>query len=273
MLAQLNALSAENLRLQQQAEVHLATINSRYKAPKIPAPDKYSGPPNDARAFVAKLQSYLKYCLNDEERIEHAVNLLSGNAYKWHTVHGRTVTDWNDWCAALKSYGTDPRKHENAVSKLRGCRQNSRKVQRYISDFTTICLDLDLGRGWTELSLMDLFLEGLDNQVRSHVEARGKPATLLAAQEAANIASGESFTAYVPNNNNNNNKAGPSNQNFKQVRFQKQGATPMDIGSVNVQSDKKTWPPPHAPAKPCPICGKGGHWSVQCPTVKSAQSN
>lgn len=272
MLTRLNELVAENQMLKQQADAQQASMNSRHKAPKIPVPDKYSGPPHDATAFVDKLQPYVKYCPDDAERIEHGKNLLTGNAYKWHLVHGRTVTDFKAWCTALKAYGTNPRQHENAVSKLRGCRQNNRKVQRYISDFITICLDLSAERGWTELSLLDLFLEGLDNQVRSHVEARGRPDTLLAAHEAATIASGESFTAHVPNNANNTNKAGPSNQNFKQVRFQKQVATPMDIGNVSVKSDK-IWPPPHAPAKPCPICGKGGHWSVQCPTVKSAQTN
>ncbi len=126
-------LSAENQTLKQKVAAQ-ATTNSRHKAPKIPAPDKYSGPPNDATAFVEKLQPYLKYCEDDEERIEHGKNLLSGNAYKWHTVHGRRCPDFETWCTSLKTFGTNPRQHENAVSKLRGCTQNGRKVQCYICD-------------------------------------------------------------------------------------------------------------------------------------------
>jgi hypothetical protein len=221
---------------------------------------------------VDKLQPYLRHCADDTDRIEHAVGLLSGNAYKWHTVHGRTIVGFQPWCKALLEYGTDPRKHENAVAKLRVCKQNSRKVQRYNSEFTTICLDLDAARGWTEGSLLDLYLEGLDSQVRSHVEARGKPANLADAQIAANIAAGESFTAH------GNSKPGSIPQHHKQARFQQQhqqqqqGPKPMEIGNVKLQ-EKKTWPPPHPPTKPCPICGKGLHWGVQCPTVKAAQSN
>jgi hypothetical protein len=261
-------------------QVHVANLQNApapapapvfsHKAPKIPVPEKYSGPPKgDASAFVAQLKPYVLHCYNDEERIQHASLLLTGNAYKWHAAHAGNWSTFDAYCTALLAYGSDPRKHQRAVSKLRACKQTGRKVLQYNTDFTAICLDLDAGRGWDEETLLDLYLDGLDGQVRSHVEARDRPEDLLCAQKAAHIAAGESFTPATPFTKPHHGKAYPKAQYVP-----KNVPQPMEIGSMQ-QGGKKApaWPPAHPPSKPCTVCGKGLHWAVNCPVVKAATSN
>ena len=247
----------------------IATVAPSYpKAPKIPVPDKYSGPgKGNVAAFVAQLKLYLFNCGSDRERIEHTSLLLVGNAYKWHTAHASSCANFDDYCTALLAYGSDPRKHERAVSKLRLCKQTGRKVLQYNSDFTAISLDLEPGR-WPEEVLLDVYLDGLDSQVRAHVEAHGRPTTLQAAQKAANIAAGENFTQSAPSAK----KPFPKTPYVaKNVRFQE--PQPMEIGTLKGGKKATSWPPPHPPNKPCTVCGKGLHWSVECPVVKAASSN
>lgn len=241
---------------------------SNPKAPKIPVPDKYSGPgKGNVSAFVAQLLLYLHNCASDQERIQHASLLLTGNAYKWHTAHAASYATWDAYCKALLAYGTDPRKHQRAVSKLRACKQAGRKVLQYNSDFTAISLDLEHGR-WSEEVLLDVYLDGLDSQVRSHVEAHGRPANLQAAQEAAHIAAGENFTPAAPAAK----KQFPKTPFVaKNVRFQE--PQPMEIGTLKGTKKATSWPPPHPPNKPCTVCGQGLHWAVNCPVVKAASSN
>jgi hypothetical protein len=118
------------------------------KAPRIPAPDKYAGPPKgDVAVFIAQLILYVAGCFNDAERIAHASSLLIGSAYKWHAAHGRNYVKFIEYCAALKAFGTEPRKYERAVSKLRRCMQNGRKILQYDTEFTATVLDLE---GWSE---------------------------------------------------------------------------------------------------------------------------
>ena len=238
------------------------------KAPKIPVPDKYSGPPKgNVSAFVKQLKLYLTNCASDEDRIEHASLLLTGNAYKWHTAHASSYVTFEDYCKALLAYGSDPRKHQRAVSKLRLCKQAGKKVLQYNSDFTTISLDLEPAR-WSEGVLLDVYLDGLDSQVRSHVEAHGRPADLLTAQQAAHIAAGENFTPAAPAAK----KQFPKTPYVaKNVRFQE--PQPMEIGTLKGSKKTTSWPPPHPPNKPCTVCGKGLHWAVECPVVKAASTN
>jgi hypothetical protein len=262
----LNQLQAQYNALQ--AASSAPAPSSGQKAPKIPAPDKYSGPPKgDVSAFVAQLKHYVLNCANDDERKKHASLLLTGNAYKWHTAHSGSYSTFDAYCEALLAYGTDPRKHQRAVSKLRLCKQAGRKVLQYNSDFTAISLDLESGR-WPEEVLLDVYLDGLDSQVRSHVEAHGRPANLQAAQQAAHIAAGESFTPSAPSAK----KLFPKTPYVaKNVRFQE--PQPMEIGTLKGGKKATSWPPPHPPNKPCTVCGKGLHWAVECPVVKAASTN
>jgi hypothetical protein len=246
------------------------------KAPRAPTPDKYNGPPKgDVAVFIMQLILYVAGCGNDAERIIHASSLLTGSAFKWHVAHGRNYKKFDDYCEALQVFGTDPRKYERAVSKLRRCLQNGRKILQYNNDFTATVLDL---AGWPENVLLDFYLDGLDSQVRSHVEARGKPTGVIDAQRAAGVASCEGFTAPTPITNKQYNNQKPQQQlqqAQRRVRFQE--PQPMEIGSMQraQQATKKpsVWPPPHPPSTPCTVCGKGLHWSVNCPVVKAASSN
>ena len=254
--------------LELQARPVATSTASNRKAPKIPVPDKYGGPPKgNVSAFVTQLQLYLANCASDEERIEHTSLLLVGNAYKWHTAHASSYATFKAYCTALLAYGSDPRKHQRAVSKLRLCKQAGRKVLQYNSDFTAISLDLEPGR-WSEEVLLDVYLDGLDSQVRSHVEAQGRPADLLGAQQAAHIAAGENFTLSTPSAKKQFSK---TPYVAKNVRFQE--PQPMEIGTLKGGKKTTSWPPPHPPNKPCTVCGKGLHWAVECPVVKAASSN
>jgi hypothetical protein len=236
------------------------------KAPRVPAPDKYHGPPKgDVAAFLMQLNLYVAGCANDAERIAHTGSLLTGSAVKWHMAHGCHYTKFADYCAALSTFGTDPRKYERAVSKLRRCLQNGRKILHYDNEFTATALELE---GWPEQVLLDLYLDGLDSQVRAHVEARGKPTGVIDAQRAAVIAAGEAFAVPTPTAKKQFSK---TPYVAKNVRFQE--PQPMEIGTLKGGKKATSWPPPHPPNKPCTVCGKGLHWAIQCPVVKAASSN
>lgn len=278
---QLEALLAENAALKAQAAAAQPRIHRAGKPPKVPDPTPFNGNANDITRFVEHVSYWTLYCATDEERILLTGTRLTGPANAWHSQYsgGKTYSEYID---ALAAYFQDPRRHERAVKELRKLTQDKR-VAEYNRSFTQTVLRLEPERQWPEYVLIDLYLDGLSHPVRSHVEARERPATLESAQRAAIVAAGEEPAGASSKTRSYHQQ--PSHKPQHQQRPQRHnGPTPMEIGAVQQGGsrsgpqpqrlqDPKLWPPPHKPANPCPICNKLGHWKVNCPLAATAASN
>jgi hypothetical protein len=282
-------LEEENAALRASAEAAPASAARPVgKPPRIPDPAPFNGSPNDTERFTQQVEFWARTCPDDDYRIRLTSTRLTGSASLWHNQHGADYTNYEEYLEALSIYFTDPRRHERAVRQLLELRQ-SKSVADYNRTFTTTTLRLSADRKWSEAVLIDIYLNGLGNAVRAHVEASHRPTSLEAAQRAAIVAAGEQPSS-------SGRPAGHQQQQQQQRQYQPQrgqqrgqqrdGPTPMEIGAVvqqrsdpqqrkpqRQQPGGKPWPPPHPPKSPCPVCGKGLHWAVDCPVAKAAASN
>ncbi|OMJ20858.1 Retrotransposon-derived protein PEG10 [Smittium culicis] len=140
---------------------------------KLPDPQKFDGTPQNFLAFTSSIQLYFwtksdSFTLDKDKIIFPGTHLL-GSAMIWFT----SIVQDNDPC--LQSYETlmvqfrrnfsDPNVAINARGMLRKCRQGSRTVIEYVSEFRTLARD----SGYDQLALVDQFLRGLNDNVMSYL--------------------------------------------------------------------------------------------------------
>lgn len=274
----IEALSAEIAQLKAAADANADKPQVFGKPPRIPDPAQFNGNSNDVDRFVDQARFWTGPCPNDDACIRLTASRLTGHAAAWNLRYGTDHTVYDEYLTALATYFQDPRRHENAVRQLIELKQG-KSVADYNRSFTSIGLRFGADRRWPEPVLIDIYLNGLNGAVRSHVEATQRPTTLEAAQRAAIVAAGEQPSGGRP--------AGQPKYGGKQPQQQRQqqhnGPTPMEIGAVERSKQQqpqrqppqgnKPWPPPHPPNTPCPVCNKGKHWAVDCPVAKAAASN
>lgn len=280
-------LEEENAALRTSAESAPASAARPVgKAPRVPDPAPFNGNSNDTERFIQQVEFWARTCPDDDYRIRMTATRLTGSAAAWHLQYGDGYTIYEEYLEGLSIYFTDPRRHERAVRQLLELRQ-SKSVADYNRTFTTTTLRLSADRKWPEAVLIDIYLNGLGNAVRAHVEASHRPTSLEAAQRAAIVAAGEQpSSSGRPAGQQQQQQRQYQPQRGQQRGQQRDGPTPMEIGAVvqqrsgpqqrrpqRQQPGGKPWPPPHPPKTPCPVCGKGLHWAVDCPVAKAAASN
>ncbi|ERE89187.1 zinc finger CCHC domain-containing protein 5 [Cricetulus griseus] len=146
-------------------------------------PEKFDGNPDALTPFIAQCQVFMEKSSRDfsvdRTRVCFVTSMLHGRAARWATAKlercNYLMNNYRAFMLELKHVFEDPQRREAAKRKIRRLRQGAGTVSEYAGIFQSVAQDLD----WDESSLVDQFLEGLNQQIHQELSRRSEVPTNL----------------------------------------------------------------------------------------------
>ncbi|MEJ1280938.1 paternally expressed 10 [Cricetulus griseus] len=145
-------------------------------------PEKFDGNPDALTPFIAQCQVFMEKSSRDfsvdRTRVCFVTSMLHGRAARWATAKlercNYLMNNYRAFMLELKHVFEDPQRREAAKRKIRRLRQGAGTVSEYAGIFQSVAQDLD----WDESSLVDQFLEGLNQQIHQELSRRSEEFTV-----------------------------------------------------------------------------------------------
>lgn len=141
-------------------------------------PESFSRDLDKCQGFLLQCGLIFQQCPrsfnSDAAKIYFVVGLLQGRALAWAEALSSLTS--SDFESRLKAVFDHPNHRSNASSPLLSLRQGSRSVADYSVDFWTLVMDA----GWNDAALQEVFVKGLNEQLKDELAAQDEPSTLSA---------------------------------------------------------------------------------------------
>lgn len=237
-------------------------------------PEAFDGSAERCTTFLNQVQLYLKIqnavYTTDPERIEFIGTLLTGTAAEWFFGHGLQDERFKQYATFKQFFMETFDEHDRervAAKKITRIRQGTRDVKTYASEF----LALKRKVHWNEDTMIHLFREGLNTEIKSHLLHFPKHDTLQKLMTDA-----MSIDAHIREEREEITVTStPSfNRNLSRTPIvsQEPPTEAMDIDSV--QRTRRQLSPQERERRlregRCFRCGTQGHIAAQCPTRSQA---
>lgn len=241
--------------------------------PALPAPFKGSDEKHvQVQSWLFSLNCYFRAVnvVSERQKIDYAVCLLQGHAAQWYRLQSLRAPDsepyasWDEFQDALEKQFMPVNFEKRARDRLAALKQVT-SVQRYIKEFTDICLEIpDLHSS----EQFHRFVQGLKPNVRREVELQDP----LTFNEATRIAERIDAISFA-------HRSEPSRVPAPRPSYSRSDSRPepMELGSMSVDRRR-----PSAAANlssrlsaedrrrlrdanACFYCRKPGHIMARCP--------
>ncbi|KAI5087420.1 nephrocystin-4-like, partial [Silurus meridionalis] len=232
----------------------------------LPTPERFAGHPGECRPFLlsCKITFQLQASSFPDEltKVAYVISLLSGKAKRWATA------EWerrSSVCASYRAFSEELRKildsatpRQDAARSLFQTIQDGRSVAEYATDFPTAAAESE----WDATALYDVFLRGLNAEIKNELAARDLPedldslislATRIDRRMREFRSDGGFRGTWQP--------ASPSDPSHFSTSSSLH-PQPMEIGRRHLSTSEKERR--HSQGL-CLYCGKAGHMAATCP--------
>jgi Ty3 transposon capsid-like protein len=142
------------------------TINSTFKEPKVPTPDKFNGNKKDIKNFIASIKNLIQLqpsrFPNEETKILYTSTLLSGDALTWFRTQQTLPTTLENFWTQLNHIFGDPCAEWTARDALRKLNQGKMSCVAYTTKFHHLSLET----GYDTNALYQMYHDGLNDQIK-----------------------------------------------------------------------------------------------------------
>lgn len=257
---------------------------------KPPKPEPFDGSPSDVIPFITRMKGYFRFfprrLASSEARLLFTNNLMIGNAKDWFEPIMRdflnndeasqdqdTVNifaDWENFEEALKDTFGMVNEERQAATKIHKIKQ-MKSTAAYAIAFRQVASKLE----WDDDVLMEIFYQGLKEEVKDELYKADRPDTLTEyitmavkiderqyerrREKAENQRGGRgnNYNPYYPKNQDNRKNKNRVNTSYGTR------AGPMELGAAQRDYSKvKCW-----------NCGKMGHFENKCQSPKTNQKH
>lgn len=257
---------------------------------KPPKPEPFDGSPSDVIPFITRMKGYFRFfprrLASSEARLLFTNNLMIGNAKDWFEPIMRdflnndeasqdqdTVNifaDWENFEEAIKDTFGMVNEERQAATKIHKIKQ-IRSTAAYAIAFRQVASKLE----WDDDVLMEIFYQGLKEEVKDELYKADRPDTLTEyitmavkiderqyerrREKAENQRGGRgnNYNPYYPKNQDNRKNKNRVNTSYGTR------AGPMELGAAQRDYSKvKCW-----------NCGKMGHFENKCQSPKTNQKH
>lgn len=257
------------------------------EAIKPPKPTPFNGDPKDVIPFITRCKAYFEFfptkMASAKARVLLAAQIMEGTAAAWmepitrdFLENDETTRDqetenifasWTNFETSLKDAFGLVNEERQAATKIHELKQ-TKSAAAYAAMFRLIASKLE----WEDEPLMEIFYQGLKDEVKDELYKADRPDTLTEyiamavkiderqyerrKEKAAHKGRRTTYNPYYPNRFNDRNKGNNGNQGRYQQPNTSYGTRPgpMEIGAV--QTDKK--------GIECYYCHKKGHIAREC---------
>ncbi|KAF7700276.1 hypothetical protein HF521_003234, partial [Silurus meridionalis] len=232
----------------------------------LPTPERFAGQPGECHPFLLSCEITFQLQASsfpDElTKVAYVISLLSGKAKRWATA------EWerrSSVCASYRAFSEELRKifdsatpRQDAARSLFQTIQDGRSVAEYATDFRTAAAESE----WDATALYDVFLRGLNAEIKNELAARDLPedldslislATRIDRRMREFRSDGGFRGTWQP--------ASPSDPSHFSTSSSLP-PQPMEIGRRHLSTSEKER---HHSQGLCLYCGKAGHMAATCP--------
>ncbi|XP_058041925.1 uncharacterized protein LOC131199783 [Ahaetulla prasina] len=161
-----------------------ARLRRGRKKPKIPPiSEKFDGNAKELELFLAIVNDHMidwgEDYWSQAAQVRAVTHNLTGRAAAWlvslYTNHSPLLQNYEHFITALRRRFEDPLAEQKAKGRMKTIRQGRRPVADYSQEFSDL---VPLMRGWSEVTLVDIYKDGLNGDLYELCRARASPTTL-----------------------------------------------------------------------------------------------
>ncbi|XP_058041525.1 receptor activity-modifying protein 1 isoform X1 [Ahaetulla prasina] len=154
------------------------------KKPKIPPMSgKFDGNAKELGLFLALVNNHMmdwgENYWSQAAQVRAVTQNLTGRAAAWfvslYSGHSPSLQNYEHFMTALRRRFEDPLAEQKAKSRMKTIRQGRRPVADYSQEFSDL---VPLMRGWSEVTLVDIYKDGLNGDLYELCRAQASPTTL-----------------------------------------------------------------------------------------------
>lgn len=247
------------------------------REPNLCPPEVFKGDADQCRAFLTQCEIHFELQPSsfptDRSKVAYVISLLSGKAKQWGTA------EWQNKSPCTFSYSVFAKElirvfdpvlpAREAARGLLSLKQGSRSVTAYIIDFHLLAAD----SSWNNEALMDVFLQGLNEDIKDELATRDFPSSLkeledLAARIDLRLSERRRERSYKGKQAVFTTQAKADTQLTAVSSPPTSEPEPMQLGRLRISAEERFR---RKQQNLCFYCGGRGHRAIGCPLKEQAQ--